>query len=77
MLSHVSSETIEHLEKAIDDVKIIDDSSVFSTIACETCAFIKTNYVISRRLEQFESASYLLDRIDFDFIFMHRAYNDD
>jgi hypothetical protein len=77
MLSHVNSETIEHLEKAIDDVKIIDDSSVLSTTACETCALIKTHHVISRRFEQFESTSYSLDRVDFDSILMHRAYNDD
>jgi hypothetical protein len=77
MLSHVNFEIIAHLEKSIDDVKIIDDSSVLTTIACETCAFIKTHHVISRRLEQFESASYLLNRINFDLIFMHRAYNDD
>ncbi len=77
MLSHVNSETIAHLEKSIDDVKIIDDSSVLTTTACETCALIKTQHVISRRFEQFESASYSLNRINFDLILMHRAYNDD
>jgi hypothetical protein len=77
MLNHAETEIIEHLEKAIDDVKIIDDSSVFITTACETCALIKTHYVISRRFDQFESTSYFLDRVKFDLIFMHRAYNDD
>jgi hypothetical protein len=77
MLSHAEIEIIEHLQKAVDDVKIIDDSSVFTTIACETCALIKTHHVISRRLDQFESINYFLNRVDFDLIFMHRAYNDD
>jgi hypothetical protein len=77
MLNDVNSETIEHLEKVIDDVKIIDNSFILLTIVCETCTFIKTHYVISRRFEQFESANYSLDKIDFDLIFMHRAYNDD
>jgi hypothetical protein len=77
MLSHAETEIIEHLEKAIDDVKIIDDSSVFITTACDTCAFIRTHHVISRRLDQFESTNYLLNRINFDLIFMHRAYKDD
>jgi hypothetical protein len=77
MLNHVRPEIVEHLEKAIDDVKIINDSSVLSTIACETCDLTKTHSVVSRRLNQFESASYSLDRIDFDLIFMHCAYNDD
>jgi hypothetical protein len=77
MLSHVNFETVAYLEKSIDDVKIIDDLSVFTTTACETCALIKTHHVISRRFEQFESASYSLDRINFDLILMHRAYNDD
>jgi hypothetical protein len=77
MLSHAEAEIIEHLEKAIDDVKIIDDSSVFTTAACETCALIKAHHVISRRLDQFESVNYFLDRMSFDLIFMHRSYNDD
>jgi hypothetical protein len=77
MLSHAEAEIIEHLEKAIDDIKIIDDSSVLTTTACETCALIKTHHVISRRFDQFESTSYLLERVDFDLILMHRAYNDD
>jgi hypothetical protein len=77
MLNHVNSETVAHLEKSIDDVKIIDDSSVLTTIACETCVLIKTYYVISRRFKQFESTNYSLDKINFNLIFMHRAYNDD
>jgi hypothetical protein len=77
MLSHAETEIIDHLEKAIDDVKIINNSSVFTTITCETCALIKTHHVISRRLNQFESIGYFLDKVDFDLIFMHRAYNDD
>jgi tRNA(Arg) A34 adenosine deaminase TadA len=77
MLNHAEIEIIEHLEKAIDDVKIIDDSFVLTTTACEICALIKTHHVISRRFDQFESTSYSLNRIDFDLIFMHRAYNDD
>ncbi len=77
MLSHSETENIKHLEKAIDDVKIIEDLSVLTTIVCETCALIKTHYVILRRLDQFESINYLLDKINFDQIFMHRAYNDD
>jgi hypothetical protein len=77
MLNHVRFKIIESLEKAIDDVKIIDDSFVLSTIICKTCAFIKTHHVISCRLDQFELTSYLLDRINFDLIFMHCAYNDD
>ncbi len=77
MRSHMNSEIIEHLEKAIDDVKIIDNLFILSTIACKTCAFIKTHRVISRRFEQFKSINYSLNKIDFDLIFMHRAYNDD
>ncbi len=77
MLRHAKTEIIEHLEKAIDDVKIIDDSSVLTTTACETCALIKTHHLISRRLDHFESASYSFDKMSFDLIFMHRAYNDD
>jgi hypothetical protein len=77
MLSHAEIEIIEHLDKPIEDVKIIDDSFVFTTIACETCALIKTHHVISRRFDQLESITYFLNRIDFDLIFMHRAYNDD
>ncbi len=76
MLSHAETEIIEHLEKTIDDVKIIDDLFVFTTIACETCALIKTHHVISRRFNQFESTDYFLNKINFDLIFMHRAYND-
>jgi hypothetical protein len=77
MLSHAETQIIEHLGKAIDNVKIIDDSSVFTTIACKTCVLIKTHHVISRRFDQFESTNYFLIKIDFDLIFMHRAYNDD
>ncbi len=77
MLSHVEIEIIEHLEKAIDDVKIIDDSFVLTTAACETCALIKTHHLISRRFDEFESTSYSFDRVNFDLIFMHHAYNDD
>jgi hypothetical protein len=74
MLNYAEIEIIEHLEKTIDDVKIIDDLSVFTTIACETCALIKTHHVISRRFDQFESINYFLNKINFDLIFMHRAY---
>jgi hypothetical protein len=77
MLNHVEVEIIEHLEKSIDDVKIIDDSSVFTTAACETCALIKTHHLISRRFDEFEPTSYSFDRVSFNLILMHRAYNDD
>ncbi len=77
MLNHVNFETVAQLEKSIDDVKIIDDSSVFTMTACETCAFIKAHHVISHRFEQFKSVNYLLHKMNFDLIFMHRAYNDD
>jgi hypothetical protein len=77
MLSHAKSEIIEHFEKAIDDVKIIDDLFIFTTTACETCVLIKAHHLISRWLDQFESTSYSLSRINFNLIFMHHVYNDD
>ncbi len=77
MLSHVRFKIIKHLEKTINNVKIINDSFVFSTIVCETCAFIKTHHVISRRFNQFESINYSLNKVNLNQIFMHRAYNDD
>ncbi len=40
------------------------------------CALIKAHHLISRRLDQFESTNYSLDRVDFDLILMHRVYND-
>jgi hypothetical protein len=51
MLSHAEIKIIEHLEKTIDDVKIIDDSFILTTTACKTYALIKIHHVISRRFD--------------------------
>jgi hypothetical protein len=77
MLSHVKTEIIKHLEKTIDDLKIINDSFIFITTACEIYALINTHHVISCRFDQFKSINYFLNRVSFDLIFMHCAYNDD
>ncbi len=66
MLSHVEIEIIEHLEKAIDDVKIIDDSSVFTTVACETCALIKTHHLIICKTGNGWQNNLLTDGADID-----------
>jgi hypothetical protein len=51
MLSHVKTEIIEYLEEMINNVKIIDDSFIFITITCKTCALIKTYYLNLRRFD--------------------------
>jgi hypothetical protein len=54
-----------------------ENNSIFKTIECETCAFIKIHQMIFRRLDHSESTRYSLNRIEFDLISMIEIYNDD
>ena len=49
MLGHPGPETISHLEKGVDGVKVTVPESAPNTMQCETCSLIKAHHLISRR----------------------------
>jgi hypothetical protein len=64
ILGHPGPETIAHLEKAVDNVKVTGSAS--TTMRCETCALTKAHRVVSRRSGQEEPAGEPLSRVSYD-----------
>ncbi len=77
ILNYVDSKIVANLAQNVNDAKVKENNSILKTTECETCAFIKTHQMISRRLEHNELTRYLLERIKFDLILMIEIYNDD
>jgi hypothetical protein len=77
MLEHSRSKIIVHLAEKVDEVKVENLESASSINRCETCVFIKTHEIVSRRIDQKESIDHSLNRIDYDFFSMNERYNDD
>jgi GAG-pre-integrase domain len=73
ILGHPGPETIAHLEKAVDNVKVTSTAS--STLECETCVLTKAHRVVSRRSGQEEPAGEPLGRVGYDLIPMDDSYN--
>ncbi len=77
MLEHSRSKIIAHLAERVDEINVDDLESASSINKCETCALIKTNEIVFRRIDQKESIDYSLNRIDYDLNSMNKKYNDD
>jgi Reverse transcriptase (RNA-dependent DNA polymerase) len=75
ILGHPGPDTIAHLEKAVDNVRVTGTAP--STIECETCAQSKARQVVSRRAGQEEPAGEPLERVGYDLIPVEPAYNRD
>ncbi len=71
------SKIIAHLVEKINEIKIDNLESASSINQCETCAFIKTHEIVSRRIDQKESIDHSLSRIYYDLISRNEKYNDD
>ncbi len=68
MTNHSKSKIIAHLAERINEVKVDDHDSALFINRCETCALIKTNEIVFRRIDQKESIDHSLSRIDYNLI---------
>ena len=75
ILGHPGPETIDHLEEAVENVRVIGTAT--STTECETCAVTKARHIVSRRLGNEEPASKPLGRIGYDLMPMDESFTDD
>ena len=77
MLAHVSDETIQHLPKGAEGMKIFDDVAqmIPKTNECESCALSKAREIVSRKFDNAESADTLFFRISYDLIQMAPSLN--
>ena len=77
MLGHSGSETLHHLEKSAENIRVISSEWTSATNECDVCSFIKAYNLISKRPGHEKSCDRPFEKTDFDFILQHEGYNGD
>ena len=77
LLVYVNNEIIQHLITAAEEVKLINQKSVFKINKCEKCALTKAHKIVLCFFNKSETSEKLFFRIIYNLIVMNTAMNKD
>ena len=75
LLAHANNEIIQHLTTAAEEMKFINQESVFKINKCEECAFAKVHKIVSRFFDKSETSEKSFFCITYDLIVINTAMN--